>query len=106
MSDNIPTEDTNRLQITFIPPLTQRGSTPTEQQVTKLGEKSISPTNQQGREEELEEDIESDDPEYTMTKENLRKIAKEVATSKKRKALQEQGKGKCKIIHSESEDEE
>ena len=41
-----------------------------------------------------------------MTKENLRKIAKEVAALRKRKALQEQGKGKHKLIISESEDEE
>ena len=41
-----------------------------------------------------------------MTKENLRKIGKEVAASRKRKALQELGKGKRKLIISESEDEE
>ena len=41
-----------------------------------------------------------------MTKENLRKIVKEVAASRKRKALQEQGKGKRKLILLESEDEE
>ena len=57
MSDDIPVEDTNRIQITIVPPPTQRGNTPTEQQVTKPTEKSIIPTNQQGREEELEEDI-------------------------------------------------
>ena len=31
MSDNIPTKDTNRLQITIVPPLNQRGNTPTKQ---------------------------------------------------------------------------
>ena len=31
MSDDIPTKVTNTLQITIIPPLTQRGNTPTEQ---------------------------------------------------------------------------
>ena len=31
MSDDILTEDTNTLQITIVPPLTQRGNTPTEQ---------------------------------------------------------------------------
>ena len=41
-----------------------------------------------------------------MTKENLRKIAKEIATSRKKKAIQEKGKGKHKIVLSESEDEE
>ena len=41
-----------------------------------------------------------------MTKENLRKIAKEIAASRKKKANQEKGKGKRKLILSESEDEE
>ena len=41
-----------------------------------------------------------------MTKENLRKIAKEVAASRKRKALQEKGKGKHTLILSKLEDEE
>ena len=41
-----------------------------------------------------------------MKKENLRKIAKEITASRKRKAIQEKGKGKRKLILSESEDEE
>ena len=41
-----------------------------------------------------------------MTKENLRKIAKEITTSRKRKEIQEKGKGKSKLILSGSEDEE
>ena len=41
-----------------------------------------------------------------MTKENLRKIAKEVVASRKRKAIEEKGKGNRKLILSESEDEE
>ena len=41
-----------------------------------------------------------------MTKENLRKIVKELVTSRNRKALQEKWKGKRKIILSESKDEE
>ena len=40
-----------------------------------------------------------------MTKENLRKIAKEIAVSRK-KSSREKGKGKRKLILSESEDEE
>ena len=41
-----------------------------------------------------------------MTKENLRKIAKEVVASRKRKEMQKKGKGKHQIILSESKDEE
>ena len=46
MSDDIPAEDTNRLQITIIPPPTQRGSTPTKKQIIRPVEKNISLTNQ------------------------------------------------------------
>ena len=38
--------------------------------------------------------------------ENLRKIAKEIVASRKNKANQEKGKGKCKLILSELKDEE
>ena len=41
-----------------------------------------------------------------MTKENLRKITKEITASRKKKANQEKGKGKRKLILSESKDEE
>ena len=41
-----------------------------------------------------------------MTKENLRKIAKEIAASRKKKAIQEKGKGKHWLLLYESEDEE
>ena len=105
MSDDIPVEDTNRLQITVVPPPTQRGNTPTEQQVTKPAEKSISPVQQQEGGEGLEEDIESDNPEYAITKDKIKKLAKEIAAARK-KATQEKGKGKCKLILSESEDED
>ena len=43
VSEETPAEDTNRLQITIIPPMAQRGSIPTEQQVTKPTEESINP---------------------------------------------------------------
>ena len=46
VSEETPTEDTNRLQITIIPPTAQRGSTQTEKQVTNPAEKSVSPTQQ------------------------------------------------------------
>ena len=42
-----------------------------------------------------------------MTKENLKKIAKEISTSRKKKGTQEKGKGKHKLIlPEESKDEE
>ena len=42
-----------------------------------------------------------------MTKENLRKISKEISTSRKKKGTQGKSKGKHKLILSEeSEDEE
>ena len=41
-----------------------------------------------------------------MTKENLKKITKEIAVSRKRKTNQGKGKGKCQLILSELEDEE
>ena len=42
-----------------------------------------------------------------MTKENLKRIANEISTSRKKKGSQEQGKGKCKLILPEElEDEE
>ena len=55
---------------------------------------------------EIEEDIEADNPKYSMTKENLKKITKEIAVSRKMKTNQGKGKGKCQLILSESEDEE
>ena len=48
-----------------------------------------------------------DRPEYSMTKENMKRIANEISTSRKKKWIQAQGKGKCKLILSEeSEDKE
>ena len=41
-----------------------------------------------------------------MTRENLKKIANKIESSRKKKANQTKGKGKCKLILSESEDEE
>ena len=39
-------EDTNQIQITIIPPTTQRGITQTEQQVANPAKKSVSPAQQ------------------------------------------------------------
>ena len=41
-----------------------------------------------------------------MTRENLKKIAKEISTSRKKKGTQEKGKGKRKLILSKSEYEQ
>ena len=49
-------------------------------------------------------EIENENPEYAVTKENIRKLLKEIAASRKRKRTQEQekGKGKRKLIITES----
>ena len=44
MSNEIPKEDTSRLQLRIVTKPTQTGGIPTEHQVVKLVEKSISPT--------------------------------------------------------------
>ena len=41
--EETPAKDTNRLQITIIPPTAQRGSVPIEKHVTKSAEESINP---------------------------------------------------------------
>ena len=46
----------------------------------------------------MEEDIQSNNPYYAMTKENLNKIAKEISTSRKKKGTWAKGKGKGKLI--------
>ena len=106
-SDDIPVEDTSRLQLTIVPQPIQMGSTPTEHQVAIPAEKSIILAHRQEEgEEQIEEYIESNNPEYAMTKENLSKIEKEITDSRKRNAVQEKGKGKHNIILTESEDKE
>ena len=104
VSEETQSEDTNRLQIKIIPPMTQREITQTEQQVTNLAEKSVSPAQQQEEGDELG-DIESDNPEYEITKEKIKKLAKEISAVRK-KATETKGKGKRKLILSDSEDEE
>ena len=54
-------------------------------------------------------EIETENPEYAATKENITKLLKEIAASRKRKRTQQeqQGKGKRKLIIAKSlEDEE
>ena len=105
MSEETPAEDTNKLQLTIVPPMTQKGSTPTKQQVTKLAEKSISPVHQQEGGEGLEEDIESDNPKYVITKDKIKKLVREVSSARKNET-RAKGKGKHKLILSELEYEE
>ena len=49
--------------------------------------------------------MESDNPEYAITKDKIRKLVREITAARK-KETQEKGKGKHKIILSESEDED
>ena len=54
----------------------------------------------------MDEETQSDIPEYAMTKDNLKRIAQEISTSRKNQGTQAQVKGKRKIIlQEESEDE-
>ena len=50
-------------------------------------------------------DIDFNNPEYEITKEKIKKIAKEIVAVRK-KATETKGKGKHKMILSDSEDEE
>ena len=77
MLEDILAEDTIRIQLTIVPQPIQMGNTPTEHQMAISTERNIILTHQQEEgEEKIEEDIESDNPEYAMTKENLKKIEK------------------------------
>ena len=50
-------------------------------------------------------DIESDNPEYDITKEKIKNLSKEIAATRK-KETETKGNGKHKLILSDSEDEE
>ena len=98
MSEETSAEDAKRLQITIVPPTTQRGSTPTEHQLAKPVEKNISLVQQKEGGEGLEEDIESDNPEYAITKEKIRKLAREIVATRKRK-LRQKGRGSASLSY-------
>ena len=102
MSGETPAEGTGRLQITIRPPTLQREETQAQQQVTNLAKESLVSTQDQGGE------IDTENPEYVVTKENIRRLSKEIAASRKRKRTQkqEQGKGKHKLIIAESSEDE
>ena len=84
MTEETPVEDTNKVQVTTLPPPTQSGSTLMEHQVAKPAEKNISPIHQQEGGEGLEEYIEFDNPKYGITKEKIRKLAKEIVAARKK----------------------
>ena len=53
-------------------------------------------------------EVEEDDPQYALSKRNIKKLAKEIAVSRKRLKTQKQqtGRGKHKLILDSSDDEE
>ena len=53
-------------------------------------------------------EVEPDNPEYAVTKGIIRKLANEIAAARNKLKTQEQqkGKGRCKLIISESSDDE
>ena len=77
--EETPVEGPHRLQIIIKPPTAQREETHTEQQVTNLAEENLIPT------QEPRGEIETQNPEYAATKENITKLSKEIASSRKRK---------------------
>ena len=83
VSEETPVEGNSRLQIIIKPPTAQREETHTEQQVTNLAEEILIP-NQDPRGE-----IETKNPEFALTKDNITRLSKEIATSRKRKKTQE-----------------
>ena len=102
MSEETPAEGTGRLQIIIRPPTLQRQETQAQQLVTNPAEESLVSTKDQGGV------LDTENPEYVVTKENIRKLSKEIAASRKRKRTQEQeqGKGKRKLIIAESSEDE
>ena len=103
MSEETPIEGPGQLQIIIKPPTKQREETHAEEKVTNPAEENLIPT------QEPRGEIETKNPEYAATKENITKLSKEIAASIKRNKTQkqQQGKGKRKLIIAESlEDEE
>ena len=84
VSEETPTEGTGRLQIVIRPPTRQREETQAQQLVTNPAKESlISTVDQEG-------EIDIENPEYAITKENICKLSKEIVASRKRKRTQEQ----------------
>ena len=53
----------------------------------------------EGGVENIEEYIELDNLEYAMTRENLRKIAKEIAASRKKNQIRKKGRGSVNLSY-------
>ena len=115
MSEDAPTVTTSRVHITVKPstaqvvvpqPPEQQQPTiqthPTVQQTTPPALALVKPIQEQTGE------VEEDDPEYSLSKRNIKKLAKEIAVSRKRLKTKKQqtGRGKCKLILDSSDDEE
>ena len=83
VSEETPIEGTGRLQIIIKPLTAQREETHIEQQVTKLAEEILILT------QEPRGEIEIENPEYVVTKENITKLSKEIEASRKRKKTQQ-----------------
>ena len=73
MSEDIPTEDTSKIQQTIRPQPLQIESAPIEHQVVVPIEQSTIPTHQREGGEEIKEDTKENTPEYAMTKENSKR---------------------------------
>ena len=84
ISEDTPIEDTSKIQQMISPQPLQIESAPIEHQVVVPIEKSTIPTHQQEGGEEIEEDVELDNPKYVMAKENLKKIEKEIVAARKK----------------------
>ena len=84
VSEETPAEDTGRLQIIIRAPKLQREETQAQKLVTNLAEESLFLTEDQGGE------IDAENPKYSITKENISKLSKEITASRKRKRTQEQ----------------
>ena len=79
VSEETQSEGTGRLQIIIKPPTLQREETQAQQLVTNLAEEILVSTEDQGGE------IDTENPKYDVTKENIRKLSKEIVASRKGK---------------------
>ena len=79
VSEETLVEGPGRLQIIIKPLMAQREETQAEHQVTNLAEENLIST------QEPRGEIETENPKYAATKENITKLSKEIETSRKRK---------------------
>ena len=109
VSEETLVEHTGRLQITIKPPTAKRTEPKTanpkpqpQQQITPPDTKSVVLT------QEPTGETEPNNPEYAVTKGIIRKISKEIAAARNKIKTQEQqqGKGKHKLIITESSEDD